>query len=197
MRFKDIKRRMLLVRQTDVMLSATHGLPGALGFLHLNDCLRRYPHTTQSPLHLLCIEWAAIAIMMHDMANIYWGKSSAADGMPENSFLRLSFDKDPVSAIVTLSDIIQEFERPSVVYGVQGNRSSQKVTLKYEKACSGTELEVDGDGALMVRYQMDTDKSRAMKQKDVHRIAHKYFDPQYGYLDMSSLGINKVQVSAI
>ncbi len=177
---------------TDVSLSRTHGLPGALGFLHMNDCLRRYPYATQSALHLLCVEWAATAIMMHDMAKIYWGKGSSGNETPDHPFLRLSFDRDPLSAIVTLTDVIQDFERPTVAYG----RHSDLVTLKYNTACSGTELKVNRRGVLTLRYQMDTDEMRAIKRKALSTEVREYFDAQYGYLDMSSLGINEVRVFA-
>src|SRR5690606_19673947 len=75
-----------ITRLTDKALTLTHGLPGALGFLHLNDCVRQYPSQRESPLHLLCTEWVAAAIMMHDMSKIYWGRGRAALATPENPF---------------------------------------------------------------------------------------------------------------
>jgi len=178
---------------TDTALSSSHGLPGALGFLHLNDCVRRYPSLAQSPLHLLCVEWVAAAIMMHDMSKIYWGKGVPGTGIPENLFLRLNFDRDPLSAIVTLVDLIQDFERPAVSYGYVGG-GDERVTLNYDKACSATELELDASGMLIVRYIMSTHQDCARKSMYLAKDSHEYFDTHHGYLDMSSLGINEVRL---
>jgi hypothetical protein len=177
-------------------MTETHGFPGALGFLHLNDCLRRYPDPMQSPLHLLCVEWAAVGIMMHDMVKIYWGESGSGADAPANPFLRLSFDRDPISALVTLTDVIQDFERPAVGYDTVGTPPDERVTLKYDKACSLTEVTLDTGGVLTLCYEMTTDEMRATKQKSLPRERHDYFDAHYGYLDMNSLGIRNVRMVA-
>jgi hypothetical protein len=181
-----------IIRLTDDALSKTHGLPGALGFLHLNDCIRRYPNSNRSPFHLLCLEWAAIAIMMHDMKNMYWGKDSSGSMTPQNPFLRLSFERDPLSSIVTLVDVIQEFERPSVTYGFHNS----SVTLAYDKACSHTEILTDGLGTLTLRYKMVNTEMLANKLRYLPNEKREYFDNQYGYLDMKSIGINSVRLEA-
>ena len=170
-------------------MTSTQGFPGALGFLHLNDCIRKYPSQRQSPLHLLCVEWAAAAIMMHDMCKIYWGKSDVPDPTPQNPFLRLSFDRDPLSSIVTLTDVIQDFERPAAVFA----SGKKLVALRYAMGCSGAELQLDGRG-LTIEYVMNNDESRAIKRKSLKKERRDYFDAQYGYLDMSSLGISNVQI---
>jgi hypothetical protein len=181
---------------TDIAMAKTHGLPGALGFLHLNDCVRRYPSNQESPLHLLCIEWVAAAIMMHDMSNIYWGKGASGSGIPENPFLRLNFNTDPLSAIVTLVDIIQDFERPTVTFGTCYTSREAKVTLKYPTGCCGTDFRLDDD-VLTIEYQMNNNESRAFKRKVIPKEIHDYFDAQYGYLNLSSLGINDVQIRTV
>ena len=185
--------RERITQITDTALSKSHGLPGAIGFLHLNDCVRHYPTIAQSPLHLLCVEWTAIAIMMHDMSEIYWGKGLEGTEKPENLFLRLSFDRDPVSAIVTLVDVLEEFERPTVTYGTVGN-GDERVTLKYDSACESSDLEIDKSGVLTVRYAMRTPNDRTCKLQRLRKEKRKYFDAHHGYLDMSSLGINEVRL---
>jgi hypothetical protein len=117
------------------------------------------------------------------------------DPTPENPFLRLSFDRDPLSSIVTLTDVIQDFERPAAVFDRQSACGEESVRLRYDKGCSGTELRLDGK-ELTIEYIMDNDESRAIKRKSLKRERHDYFDAQYGYLDMSSLGINNVEVVA-
>jgi hypothetical protein len=193
--------RERLLRLTEISLNGTHGLPGALGFLHLNDCVRRYPHAAQSPLHLLCVEWAAVAILMHDMGKVYWGEGASGEGTPENPFLRVGFDRDPLSAIVTLTDVIQDFERPTVSYGAVDVSTSphsrdERVTLKYNGACAGTQLEIDACGVLTLRYRMQTDEMRAIKRTALLKEKREYFDAQYGYLDLSMLGITDVRMGA-
>ena len=184
-----------ITQVADTALSKSHGFPGAIGFLHLNDCVRRYPTLPQSPLHLLCVEWAATAIMMHDMAKIYWGKGLSGTGTPENPFLRLTFDRDPLSAMVTLVDVIEDFERPAVSYGCVGS-GDDRVTLSYDKACSSTDLEVDASGVMTVLYRMVTPDDCIHKLMCLPKDRHEYFDVHHGYLDVSSLGINEVRLFA-
>lgn len=187
--------RERVTRIVDRALAKTHGLPGALGFLHLNDCVRRYPHPAQLPLKLLCVEWAAVAIMMHDMVDIYWGDKANDTGVPENPFLRLSFDKDPLSAIVTLADVIQEFSRPAVTYAaVDGQR--EEVILKYKSnGCLSTAFELDSSGELTLRYEIRNSEMRALKRSRLADERRKYFCDNYGYLNMSELGISSVRMS--
>lgn len=178
-------------RITDSALSGTHGLPGALGFLHLNDAAREFPNSAQSPLHLLCVEWAAVAIMMHDMGKVYWGKERSS-GVPERPSLRLSFARDPLSALVTFADVLQEFERPSATFGkTSGRGGANRVAINYGTACAATELSVAGS-TLTITYKMNDNESRAVKRKLIKEEAVDIFDPRYGYLDMQSLGITSV-----
>lgn len=182
-----------VVEIVDLALSKTHGLPGALGFLHLNDCIRKYP-SDQSAMRLLCVEWAATAILMHDMCGaIYWGNSE--NGVPERPFLRLSFDVDPLSAIVTLADVIEEFERPVVSFGSSLSGSKEFVTLSYETSCSSTEFFVAGN-ELELKFVMSDKQCLAKKLSFLDKDRRAYFDYQYGYLDMSSIGITNVKLAA-
>lgn len=175
---------------TSECLKKTHGFPGALGFLYLNDSIRQYPYPPESPLHLLCIEWAAAAIMMHDLCGIYWG-SGKNGKIPENSFLRLKFSRDPLSTIVALTDIIQDFSRPTANFIARENC----VAYKYCVACSQTEL-IPEDGVWTIRYHMKDNDSRAIKRKSIQKEQYENFDSQYGYIDMSSLGID-IKMDAI
>ena len=52
-----------------------------------------------------------MAVMMHDMKKVYWGNNGMAT-LPENKHLRLRFDVDPLSCVITLADVLQDFERP-------------------------------------------------------------------------------------
>lgn len=188
-----IDRITLLV---EAALTKTHGFPGALGFLHLNDCVRRYPAHAQSPLHLLCVEWVATAIMMHDMGKIYWGNGLDDSGVPENPFLRLSFRKDPLSSLVTLVDVIENFERSIVSFEAPDKPEDDTVRLTYDNDSPSTKLEIDASGTLTVSYQMKSQEDVLCKRSYLPGEQRVYFDPEYGYLDMSGLGITSVQLQA-
>lgn len=170
-------------------LSHTHGFCGALGFLYLNDIIRKYPNSKNIAAQHLCIEWAALGIMMHDMKGIYWGKSK--NDQPENDFLRLEFDKDPLSCIITLADVIQDFERPTVSFL---HKTKDDSIFKYDFSCESTSLELIGD-TLKIKYFFKDDDER-IKSIDFKKTEEReYFDTNYGYIDLSSIGIKKVKLS--
>jgi len=170
-------------------LSQTHGFCGALGFLYLNDMIRKYPNSNNNATQNLCIEWAALGIMMHDMKGIYWGKSKS--NQPENDFLRLEFDKDPLSCIITLADVMQDFERPTVNFS--HNKEDNSI-FKYDFSCRNTTLELIDD-TLEIKYFFKDDDERIKSIDFKKKDEREYFDTNYGYIDFSSVGIKKVKLS--
>ena len=171
-------------------LSKTHGFPGALAFLYLNDIVRKYPSQDVSCWQM-CVDWAALGIMMHDMGGIYRGERKS--GTPENEFLRLSFDKDPLSCIVTLADVLEEFERPSVSFSNCNLAQSHGVVFQYGASCTSTELSFNED-VMYITYRYSNDDERIKNMQFKHQENEEYFDPRYGYVDLSSIGINKVEM---
>jgi hypothetical protein len=166
----------------------THGLPGALGFLFLNDKLRKFPEKSKKPFHQFCVDWAALGIMMHDLGKIYWnGKDK-----PENEHMRLQFDVDPLSCIIALADVIEEFNRPSVKFS---NRTNDGVVCEYDEPCSGTELKITDD-ELEIIYKYTNPKSRAKKLLHIKGEENEYFNEKYGYVDLSAIGIKKISLRA-
>ena len=99
------------------------------------------------------------------------------------------------SSIVTLADVIEEFERPTVAYGVDRSKD-QRVTLEYGAACSSSELNLEASGLLTLSYHIDRPEDRAIKGKSIPSERQEYFDARHGYLDMSSLGITGVELVA-
>jgi len=97
--------------------------------------------------------------------------------------------------MVTLVDVIEDFERPAVSYGCVGS-GDDRVTLSYDKACSSTDLEVDASGVMTVLYRMVTPDDCIHKLMCLPKDRHEYFDVHHGYLDVSSLGINEVRLFA-
>lgn len=169
-------------------LSKTHGFPGALAFLYLNDIVRKYPSQDVSCWQM-CVDWAALGIMMHDMGGIYRGEKNSRE--PENEFLRLSFDKDPLSCIVTLADVLEEFERPSVSFNE--DVKNHDVEFHYGASCVSTELSFNED-VMYITYLYNDDDERIKNVQFKHKENKEYFDHQYGYVDLSSIGINKVEM---
>lgn len=173
-------------------LAQTHGLPGALGFLYLQDAVRRYPCDRKMALEQLCIEWAALGISMHDMGSVYRGKGGS-DLPAERPFLRLAFDRDPLSCIIALADVLEEFERPAV--GFQEERG-ESVRYTYEHACASTKLEVKND-TLQIDYCFCNERYRIRNLPFKRKEEKEYFDPQHGYLDLTAIGIRRVSMSCL
>lgn len=169
----------------------THGLPGAILFLQLNDILRKYPHGEENPYRQFCVDWACTAIMMHDMCKHYWGKNKIK---PANPHLRLSLEVDPISTILTLCDVIQEFDRPCAMFSK--NEEADEVNLKYDTTCNETELIVDESGTMEIVYKFHYDGDRLNKMRFLKTEEHNYFDPMHGFIDISSLGLKQVKLRA-
>ncbi len=173
--------------QTQKALTNTHGFPGALGFLFLNDCVRKFPDNNLSPIKQLCVEWAAVAIMMHDMGKVYRGEGN----IPERPHLRVDAKIDPLSALITLSDILQDFERP---VGKFSKRNSNNVELSYIHACKSTEISLNGN-SLTIHYKMNH-KDLAFKRTRLPVEQDEFFNPRYGYLNLKAWGVDNVFMQA-
>lgn len=173
-------------------LNKTHGLPGALTFLHLNDSIRCYPDSRVHPIRQFCVEWAAMAIMMHDLKAVYWGNETST--VPDNAYLRLQADVDPLSCIVTLADILQDFARPCPTWEPDSGRSA---TVTYEEGSSRSELNFCGrTGQGEIVYYCDRRDQFLKKGEFLSDDRHEYFDPEHGYLDLSALGVGGITLRA-
>lgn len=174
-------------------LRKTHGLPGAIGFLYLNDILRDYPTDTTHPIRQFCVEWAAMAIMMHDMPKIYWGGDKA---LPSNGHMRLKFSVDPLSCIIALADVVEDFARPVAEFSDR----PQGVNMRYTDGCDSTSIELQPgarSGKVRIRYGFSDANQRAAKKAWLSKEHRDYFDERHGYLDLSAAGITKVDMEAV
>lgn len=182
-----------LVEITDKALRRTHGFPGAIGFLYLNDMIRDYPSDRMHPIRQFCVEWAAMAIMMHDMSKIYWGNNTCA--APDNGHMQLRFDVDPLSCIIVLADVLEDFSRPVAVF--QNNIDS--VEVSYPPGCDSVELFMDWKNQMQqmkIVYQFKDAGRMAAKLICLPREQREYFDRQSGYIDLSAIGIQGVEMKA-
>ena len=180
------KRLLVLFEKS---LHSTHGFPGSLAFIYLQDRIRLFP-TDTSFNEAVCrfiYDWAAVGIMMHDMPKIYKGEGKR----PQNVFLRTSFETDPLSSLITLADVLEEFHRPAANYSAVGNESVQ---VDYRYPCIQTKLELQGD-TLGVSY-IYSDKALAAQNRRIRTAEiDDYFNPKQGFVDLSYLGINSVTCS--
>ena len=159
----------------------THGFLGAIAFLTLNDAIRN--SVTDSPLakiHQFTVEWAAMGIFMHDME----GKHTKM--FPK---LRLSFEQDPLSSMIALADYLEEFNRPKAQFNPRRKGSK----TKYRFDCSQVEVEATNEGVLKVEMKYKKNASKAIAAKFKTEETENYFNPTGGYVDLSPLGIRKVE----
>ena len=173
-------------------LKKTHGTPGALGFMNLNDIIRKYGRTDPffETSFRLILDWAAVGIMMHDMPKVYWGGNTFEKG-PAQSMLRLDFKKDPLSCLVSMADILEEFHRPSAGFKlINKGKKDEALTVTYNFACKGSRIEIKND-ELIITYLYETEKERKDCDDDRIKEVKQYLNPQNGYIDLSSWGVTK------
>jgi hypothetical protein len=178
-----------LIRIVSKSLSKTHGFPGALGFLFLQDTVRKYPTPYSLPFHQFGIDWAALGIMMHDLGKIY---RPTEGGLPENRQLRVEFDRDPISSIITLADTIEDFRRPTVNMAPNIDGS----VFSYNYACTQTDVSFR-NGILDIVYTYPDPVVRRVKNDILVNEEYNLFNPADGYLDLSCLGIHTVNMIAV
>lgn len=182
---KSVLWKQELLATTRELLIKTHGFAGAICFLYLNDVLRLFPNAAENPLRQYCVDWAAMGIMMHDLSKIYWGNQKT----PKNPHLRLKLNIDPLSTILTLCDVLQEFARPFSTFAP----NEKSVNLEYDMPCKSTTLEIK-DKNLDITFTYDDKYALAKKKSFLKNDEFEYFDPQHGYIDISSLGLSRVNL---
>ena len=170
--------------------NSTHGFPGALAFQQLNDVVRLFPMNIKynDAIFRFMQDWAAVGIMMHDMVRQYYGgKDGHIRGKkPDHPQYRLSFDTDPLSCLIAMADIFEEFARPFAKF----KSYNKGVVARFEYPCEKTEVTVDGK-TLHVKYTY-ADKAlaagnRGRREKEVD----DYFNDECGFVNLASIGIEK------
>lgn len=160
----------------------THGFPGAIAFLTLNDAIRKSVVTEPlAIMHEFMVEWAAMGIFMHDM------EGKHREHFPK---LRLSFFQDPLSSVVAMADYLEEFNRPKVAFKSKLKESR----ARYSYDCSLVEINNMGS-VLNVEMHYSNNASKAIAAQFKRKETDDYFNPSRGYIDMLPLGINKVVYS--
>lgn len=163
----------------------SHGFPGALAFLALADKTFKFPDVLDhnAATTKLKTEWAAVAIMMHDMEGLY---------SKGHNYFKLSFDVDPLSCIIAMADVLEEFERPNAVFENDEDDHRDVVHLSYNVHCVATHLSVVGT-ELKIVYEYDTQEEAIKNEEWRKKEITKYFEPSIGFIDLSALGIDKTE----
>lgn len=170
----------------DKSMRDTHGFPGAVGFTYLQDVIRRFPrdYNLNDALFRFVVDWAAMGIMMHDMPKIYKGKGIN----PENPYLRISFESDPLSGLIALADILEEFHRPAANFKTV---TDDGIGVDYEFPCDSTEVICNKD-VLVIHYRYKTGKDVARNIRFRQNEVNDYCNSEAGFIDVSPLGIRTV-----
>jgi hypothetical protein len=174
----------------DRAFRTTHGFPGALGFTFLNDVVRIFPSDLNfnDAVFRFILDWGAVGIMMHDMPRIYKGDKNHS-GVPT---LRLSFERDPLSSLISLCDILEEFQRPQARFV----KSSGALKIDYPDACDYSDLTISG-GKITITYRFK-DLNTAIKMKSIRKEeVADYLNLMNGYIDLSQLGVKSVECRVI
>lgn len=171
----------------DVMHRAyikSHGLPGALAFTALTNQTFSFPEplSHNAATTKLKMEMAAVAILMHDMEGMY------REG---DKCFHLSFDVDPLSCIIAMSDVLEEFERPSASFENDFNGHDGIVHIKYKVPCVATDLKIENSNMKIV-YQYNTLEDANNSRKRRKEEINNYFGIGSGFIDLSALGISQV-----
>lgn len=174
-----------VLKQIDDAISKTHGFPGALAFTYLNDIVRNNPssYNFEGATSRFVQDWASVAIMMHDMPCMYRNRK----GVVENPHYRLRIDTDPLSCLIAMADILEEFGRPSA-----GFKSYNKgVVTRYTYPCTKTEVDVTGN-TMVITYTYKKGFSLANNREEREKEVDEYFNNRDGFVDLSAIGIEKV-----
>lgn len=164
----------------------THGFPGALAFTYLTDIVRKFPQNLsfEEAICQFIIDWAAVGIMMHDMPRQCRGNSNT----PPRPQFRLSADVDPLSCLIAMSDILEEFNRPRSVF----ESEEKSVNVKYTYPCIETSLDVVGD-ELCIKYLYEDEKLVAANRKSREDEVNEYFNYSDRFINLEALGIKTVK----
>lgn len=181
----------------NIAVGKSHGIHSAIVFLYLNDIIKEFPPTNNMPERQLCLEWAAMIIMMHDIKHLYRKKGNKnIDDEIINPHLRINFHQDPLSALLVLSDLIQEFSRPYAIFNRQNNNNS--ISFEFKCNCIGAELKYnEEEGIMTIAYIYDNRGACKEKEQFITSEQETYFNENKGLVDFSSIGIKRIELQAI
>ena len=174
-----------LNKKIEIALNNTHGFPGALSFLSLHDAVKSFPpQSTYSRVRDFSVEWAALGILMHDMPGIH--KKNWPD-------LRIDFEKDPLSCIISLADYLEEFNRPYAEFRHSSHNKNNAKLISYKIACESSSISISKAGVMTIEMSYKDKRSYALANDFKRTETEDYFNLCNGYMDLSSIGVNRVE----
>ena len=69
--------------------------------------------------------------------------------------------------------------------------------MKFYSDCSAVEINVNSDGVLSVGMKYTRTSSKVVAAEFKRKETDDYFNPSTGYLDLSSLGIKRVEYTQL
>lgn len=162
------------------VFKSTHGVPGAVSFLKLNE-LTRKPFDESQHDEATCkliLEWASLGIMMHDMVK----------PAKSHECFKLNFETDPLSCIISLADVLEEFHRPQAKFSRDTNVTGEEIVkIDYTYLCNESSISFNGT-EIVIGYKYDI---RPPGYDHTVGEIRDYFEPKTGYIDLSSWGVDK------
>lgn len=180
----------------------THSIHGALTLLYLNDILRDFPVKKIRPDKQFIVDLASLMIMTHDLADIYMEVDKDKFFLGEKAVIRkikspqlkIKFHRDPMSFLLLLSDLLQDFGRSSTIFN---NESKNNVSMEFEAKCKRVQLEFDIENHnLIITYYFNSqEETNVQRYRFIPVNQLKYFSKPSGFIDYSYL-FNDIQIKA-
>jgi len=183
----------------------SHGLYSAHAFICLNEHLRN-KDLPPNPWAQLIMQWAASAMLMHDLSNIRKKIKPRADkgdslhdSLYNDNYLRVMLTEDPVSFIVTMADQIQSYNRYNTYVkklppkGKKKGVGSDSINLNFEAPIERVKLNYDEtsrEAKLTHGFSSDLLPDRKKTYQIMHehnffpKMNKDFFNYDYGYLDI-------------
>ena len=118
----------------------------------------------------------------------YYGKEGYVPGkMPAKPQYRLSFDTDPLSCLIAMADILEEFGRPMANFDQEG----EKMITTFSYPCVGSEITVTGK-TMTITYHYENPLQAVKYQNKRDDEKKRYFNEECGFIDMNALGIETI-----
>lgn len=187
----------------------SHSIQGALTFLYLNDILRKFPVSKPQPVKQFIVDLSALMIIMHDLAGIYMDIESDDSQFPpfykmkqvQYPQLQIKFHRDPMSFLLIMSDLLQDFGRSNAQFKQETDSQSAEtygeVRFNCTQKCKEVELKFNKqkDHLTITYYYNQPGEVNNQRYCFIPQNQIRYFNRPQGYIDYSYL-LNQITLKA-
>ena len=116
-----------------------------------------------------------------------------------NTQFKLSFDVDPLSSLVALCDILEDFERPILSINhndSEDNTDKDCVQFNIKPQCIYSEIECSGQ-ELLIRYAYAENAYRIRNYKFRTEEVSEYLDNHNGYINILPIGFTSAKCECV